>query len=92
MKKIQLTENELVNLVKRAINESEFTLSPQDKEYSREKGLKDVFGKYTPEVPNDVIRYMRKNPRLIFDRLFFEYGDKAFDYLEMAKAKYTKVI
>ena len=90
MKKIKLTETELINLIKKSIKESEFSLEPYDAEYPRESGIKGIFGKYTPEVPNDVIRYMRKNPRLIFDRLFFEYGDKAFEYLEMAREKYTR--
>ena len=89
MKKIKLTESELINLIKKSIKESEFSLEPYDSEYPRESGIKGIFGKYTPEVPNDVIRYMRKNPRLIFDRLFFEYGDKSFEYLEMAREKYT---
>jgi len=93
MKKIvKLTENQLMDIISKVINESEFSLSPYEKEFPRETGIKDIFGKYTPDVPNDVIRYMRKNPRLIFDRLFFEYGDKAFEYLEMAKEKYTKGI
>ena len=73
MKKIKLTETELINLIKKSIKESEFSLEPYDSEYPRESGIKGIFGKYTPEVPNVVIRYMRKNPRLIFDRLFFEY-------------------
>ena len=90
MKKIKLTETELINLIKKLINESDFSLEPYDTEYPRESGIKSIFGKYTPEVPNDVIRYMRKNPRLIFDRLFYEYGDKAFEYLEMAREKYTR--
>ena len=90
MKKIKLNESELIDLIKKLIKESEFSLEPYDTEYPRESGIKGIFGKYTPEVPNDVIRYMRKNPRLIFDRLFFEYGDKAFQYLEMAREKYTR--
>jgi hypothetical protein len=90
MKKIKLTEEDLSRIVKKVIAESEFSLEPYDTEYPRESGIKGIFGKYTPEVPNDVIRYMRKNPRLIFDRLFFEYGDKAFEYLEMAREKYTR--
>lgn len=90
MKKIKLNESELIDLIKKLIKESEFSLEPYDTEYPRESGIKGIFGKYTPEVPNDVIRYMRKNPRLIFDRLFFEYGDKAFEYLEMAREKYTR--
>lgn len=41
-----------------------------------------VFGKYSEEIPPIVIRYMRKNPRLIIQRLKSIYGDKIFDYLE----------
>jgi len=40
-----------------------------------------VFGKYSEEVPPIVIRYMRKNPRLIIKRLKDIYGDKLLDYL-----------
>ena len=89
--KYKISEKKLIELINKSLNESEeFSLDPKNKEYPREKGIKDVFGKYTPDVPNDVIRYMRKNPRLIFDRLYFEYGDKAYDYLDMAKEKYFK--
>ena len=94
MKKIIITENELIRIMKKLlvnINEqSEFSLRPFSHEYPRETGVKSIFGKYTEQVPNDVIRYIRKNPKLIFERLFFEYGDKSYDYLDMAKDKYTK--
>lgn len=92
MKKIIITENELINIIKKiseSLSEQEFSLQPYKHEYPREKGIKDIFGKYTEQVPNDVIRYIRKNPKLIFDRLFFEYGDKAYEYLDKAKDKYT---
>jgi hypothetical protein len=54
----------------------------------REKQIKDVFGKkYGRYIPNDVIRYMRKNPREIFARLYDIYGDMAYTYLDKAKNK-----
>ena len=84
--------NRLLKRIMRNINEESdgFSLDPVDREYPRETGLKGVFGKYTEQVPNDVIRYIRKNPRLIFDRLYAEYGDKAYEYLDMSKAKRFK--
>lgn len=92
MKKIKISSKDIRMIVNRLIKEQEelYSLSPQTTEYPREKGLKDIFGSYTKDVPNDVIRYMRKNPKLIFDRLYFEYGDKAYEYLDMAKNKYFK--
>ena len=54
----------------------------------KEKGVKTIFGdKYSRYIPNDVIRYMRKNPALIFERLFALYGEDAYVYLDKAKEK-----
>ena len=42
-----------------------------------------MFGKYTYHVPDDVIRYMRKNPALIIKRLVDIYGeDKVRQYID----------
>lgn len=53
----------------------------------RETEIGDVFGKYSEEIPPIVIRYMRKNPRRIIQRLFDIYGDKMMDYIEDAQNK-----
>lgn len=41
----------------------------------------ELFGKYSEEVPPIVLRYIRKNPRLIIKRLKKIYGDKLNDFL-----------
>jgi hypothetical protein len=46
-----------------------------------------VFGKYSEDVPPIVIRYMRKNPRMIIKRLYDIYGDKMMEYIEDAQNK-----
>ena len=54
----------------------------------RERQAKLLFGdKYGAYIPNDVIRYMRKNPAQFFKRLYQMYGDKAYEYLDNAKNK-----
>jgi hypothetical protein len=65
----------------------EFKKDPERTIQPREIDLDNVFGKYYREVPEDVIRYMRKNPALIFQRLYDAYGDKAYDYLDRAAFK-----
>lgn len=85
MKKVILSEGELKNLIKSSLNktlkESEFSIEPNVPETKRESGLKNIFGSYSTEIPNDIIRYMRKNPRLIIKRLMELYGDRFFDYV-----------
>jgi hypothetical protein len=54
----------------------------------RERQAKSLFGdKYGAYIPNDVIRYIRKNPSQFFKRLYQMYGDKAYEYLDNAKNK-----
>ncbi len=65
----------------------EFTKDPQRTIQPKEIDLDNIFGKYYRDVPEDVIRYMRKNPALIFQRLYDAYGDKAYDYLDRAAFK-----
>jgi len=52
----------------------------------RERQAKSLFGdKYGSYIPNDVIRYIRKNPSQFFKRIYQMYGDKAYEYLDKAK-------
>jgi hypothetical protein len=54
----------------------------------RERQAKSLFGdKYGSYIPNDVIRYIRKNPSQFFKRIYQMYGDKAYEYLDKAKNK-----
>lgn len=94
MKKVVLTENELIDMVKsivKNLNEddaSDFTSDPERTKLDpREKDIKQMFGKYRQHVPGDVLRHLRKNPQSVFDALYEIYGEKAFDYLNKAKGE-----
>ena len=50
-----------------------------------------MFGKYEDQVPNDVLRYLRKNPQLIMNRLVKIYGDKFLEFAEKAYIKNYKI-
>lgn len=79
MKKISITESELREIIQETLGKSSLSLTPQ------ETKLKGVFGRYEPEVSDDVIRYMRKNPRLIIQRLIDIYGEKFFTMVDREK-------
>ena len=83
MKKVRLTESELNSLIEKIISEnsSEFNVEPHVLKTPREFGIEKVFGKYHEDVPADVLRYMRKNPKLIITRLMDLYGPKMLDYI-----------
>ena len=82
MKKLVVSESELTKLIQKAVEnklneqfESEFSVEPNVSKTPRETELEDVFGKYSGEVPADVIRYMRKNPDHILRRMAKLYPD-----------------
>lgn len=89
MKKIiKLTESDLTKIVKRVMKEQDYSTDIDRPTSDREKDVKTIFGdKYSKYIPNDVIRYMRKNPAQLFDRLYDIYGEKSYSYLDRAKSK-----
>jgi hypothetical protein len=82
MKKISIKESDLKIIIQETLNDPSISLTPQ------EKKLQGVFGRYEPEVSGDVLRYMRKNPRLILQRLIDIYGDKFFTMVDIEKQKF----
>ena len=94
MKKISINKTQLRELIQESIgnslSEQSFTVEPHVPEQPRETSLRDLFGRYSPEVPEDTFRYMRKNPRLILRRLMEIYGDKFFEMVEDEKSKWLR--
>jgi hypothetical protein len=89
---VKLTESDLKKIVKRVVMESgDYSIEPGIPTLPREKDVRGVFGqKYGAYIPNDVLRYMRKSPARIFERLYELYGERAFEYLNKAKEKNIK--
>jgi hypothetical protein len=95
MKKILLSEDELINVIKILIpvneqkkkNASSFTVEPEIPETPRETQIKQSMGSYSALLDDDIIRYLRKNPRLFFRRLWDMYGEKAYKYLDLASGR-----
>jgi len=90
MRKIKLTESDITKIIRKTIetklNEDKFSVEPEVPRRPREMEIDRLFGKYTYHVPDDVIRYMRKNPALIIKRLLDIYGeDKLMKYVDMAR-------
>lgn len=85
MKKFVVSESQLTNLIQKTVtkklNEQEFSVKPNVPMTAREKELEGVFGKYSGEVPADVVRYMRKNPKLVITRMLDIYGEKMVNYM-----------
>jgi hypothetical protein len=91
-KRVSITRDQLVEHIRKSISknlmEQDYSSDMNRPTQPREKGVKTIFGdKYSRYIPNDVIRYMRKNPALIFERLFELYGEDAYMYLDKAKEK-----
>ena len=85
MKKFVISESQLTKLIQKSVtkklNEQEFSVEPNVPMTPREKELEGMFGKYSGEVPADVVRYMRKNPKLIITRMLDIYGEKMVNYM-----------
>ena len=76
----------LKRIIRKVLSESDYTVEPELGTFPREKEVKSIFGqKYGPYIPVDVLRYLRKNPAMIFKRLYELYGEKSFEYLNNAK-------
>jgi hypothetical protein len=85
---LKLTEKDLNLIIKKIINEQDYSTDVERGTQPRERDIKSVFGtKYGAYIPNDVLRYMRKSPKQIFERLYDIYGDKAYYYLDKAKGR-----
>lgn len=96
MKKIvRITESDIKRIVNSIIKENDdtigilpsFTVEPNVRKQPREKEIEGLFGKYEEQIPPDIIRYMRKNPQLIMDRMARIYGKKFIEYVDKAYVK-----
>lgn len=56
------------------MDDDDFTVEPDVKKKPREYEIETIFGKYKEQVPNDILRYMRKNPQSIIAGLVAIYG------------------
>jgi len=89
-RKVKITESEIKRSVRRGLMEKILLEDYEMKDtYSRAKyrqtpregDIEDVFGQYSEEIPPSVLRYMRKNPKAIIQRLYKVYGQQMFDYI-----------
>jgi len=87
-RKIRIYESDIKKAIKKTIKEQyemgdAYRRSPKHggkfKKLPREKGIEGVFGVYGEEMPPAIIRYMRKNPKYIIQRLYDLYGKEVFD-------------
>jgi RNA processing factor Prp31 len=63
------------NLPRREMDRKASSFRRSDFEpYPREKELQNVFGKYSEELPPNLIQHMRKNPETILTKLIDIYG------------------
>jgi hypothetical protein len=68
------------------VNEQDYSTDIDRPTSDRERQVKGLFGsKYGSYIPNDVIRYIRKNPAQFIKRIYQMYGDKIYDYLDKVK-------
>ena len=89
-KRVSITRDQLVEHIRKSISknlmEQDYSSDIDRPTQPREKQIKSAFGPtYSNYLPNDVIRYMRKNPTEFFKKLFKIYGEDAYMYLDKAK-------
>ena len=88
---VKISESDLSKIIKKIISEQDYSSDITRPTSDRERQAKSLFGdKYGNYIPNDVIRYIRKNPAQIFKKLYQMYGDAAYDYLDKAKSRTNK--
>jgi hypothetical protein len=95
MKNIVLKELDITNIVKKSIEKNllseKFSVEPEIERTDRESELDNLFGSYSYHIPDDVIRYMRKNPRRIIERMIKIYGEESFmRYVDQSLNKSSK--
>lgn len=83
MNKVSIKESELREIIQEILGSQNLALTPT------ETKLKGVFGRYEPEVSDEVVRYMRKNPRSIVKRLIDIYGEKFFTMVDREKQNWA---
>jgi len=87
MKKlVKITESQINRIVNKTLNE-DYEMSGavsrrNFKPTSRELEIKGAFGSYGEDVPPIVLRYIRKNPKSVIQKLYDIYGDRMFDYIK----------
>ena len=78
--------NETKNEDNVTVLEQDYSSDTERPTSDRERQAKSLFGdKYGAYIPNDVIRYIRKNPAQFIKKIYQMYGDRIYDYLDKAK-------
>jgi hypothetical protein len=80
--------NETKNEDNITVLEQDYSSDTERPTSNRERQAKSLFGdKYGAYIPNDVIRYIRKNPAQFIKKIYQMYGDKVYDYLDKVKSQ-----
>lgn len=75
------------------VNEQDYSTDSERPTSDRERQAKSLFGdKYGAYIPNDVIRYIRKNPYQFIKRIYQMYGDRLYDYLDKVKKSEEPIV
>jgi hypothetical protein len=75
------------------VNEQDYSSDSDRPTSDRERQVKSLFGdKYGSYIPNDVLRYIRKNPTQFIKKIYQMYGDKIYDYLDKAKKQSEPIV
>ena len=85
--------NETKNEDNITVLEQDYSSDSERPTSDRERQAKSLFGnKYGAYIPNDVIRYIRKNPAQFIKKIYQMYGDRIYDYLDKAKGQSEPVV
>ena len=80
--------NETKNEDNMNVLEQDYSTDVERPTSDRERQAKSLFGdKYGAYIPNDVIRYIRKNPAQFIKKIYQMYGDKVYEYLDKVKGQ-----